>query len=123
MLKAEDMFTLEMAWCKSSWLMGCWEMTQSPEGNLARGFLPKSITTSISPPISRCRYNSLLIFRGSSCRNISSSVEVVLAGDDPFPAENRSEGRRISGDAGEDLVVAHRRIPLRRNEEEENLLR
>jgi hypothetical protein len=26
-------------------------MTQSPEGNLAIGFLSKSITTSMSPPI------------------------------------------------------------------------
>lgn len=85
-----------MAWRKSSCAMGCSEMTQSPEGNRARGFLPKSMTTSMRPPISVWRYSSLRNVRGSSSRKRFRSSGRDVDGEEP---QKRSEGRRISGEA------------------------
>lgn len=107
-------------------------MIQSPEGNRAIGCLPKSITTSISCPISWCLYNSLLIPEGNSSRNSSSSVPASdrdveakfgKLQTDPFPEKYRSDGLRISGDWTEEaedpdeviLLVARR---VRRKDEE-----
>lgn len=121
-----------MACRKSSCLVGCSEITQSPEGNLARGFLPKSITTSIKLPISSWPYNSLLIFKGNNSRNSSNSEvasgrevegEFCETDDGPFAVENRSEGLRISGDPIEAEEELEDRIAfwgrrVRRNDEE-----
>lgn len=53
-------------------------MIQSPDGNLAIGFLPKSMTISISSLISSCFANSLLILAGTNSRNSSSSSRPPL---------------------------------------------
>lgn len=100
--------TLEMAWSRSSGITGCSEITESPEGNRASGFLPKSITTSISSPILSCLNSSCLILNGTSSRNKSMSdtisspeleVEAVLGETDenPLLSAGHSLGLRIPG--------------------------
>lgn len=131
-LNRQKMITLDTASRRSSWLMGFSDITQSPEGNLAMGDLPKSITTSMSLPISSCLYNSLFNLKGNNSRNNPSSdaasdcdVEAEL-GElevDPFPEKNRSDGLRISGDGIDGLECLDEAIPLcprrvRRNDEE-----
>lgn len=122
------LITLEIACRRSSCSTGCSKITQSPEGNLARGFLPKSITTSISFLTSSCPQSSLFILTGSNSRNSSSSeadsecdVEAEfgeLCGD-PFPKTKRSDGFRISGASNfDDDAIPVRARRVRRNDEE-----
>lgn len=102
-----------MAWSRSSGITACSEITESPEGNRASGFLPKSITTSISSPIFSCLNNSCLILKGTNSRNKSMSetisspeleVETMLeeTDDKPFPSAGQSLGLRISGGGAPD---------------------
>jgi len=124
-----NLMTFDIAWLRSSSFTGCSEITQSPEGNRARGCLPKSMTTSINFPISGCRNKPFLIFKGSNSRNNSSSescsdrdVGAALdeTVDNPLSGAERSRGLRISGDridgTGEVAdEIALRRRRVRRN--------
>lgn len=97
----------------------CSDITQSPDGKRASGFLPKSITTSISSRISSCLNNSCLMLTGTISRNKSMSetissprqpeldVEAVFEETEkkPFPVVDHSRGRRISGAGAPDAVI------------------
>ena len=122
------LITLDIACRRSSCSTGCSEIIQSPEGNLARGFLPKSITISIRFPISSCPHSSPLILSGSNSRKSSSSeaaserdveAEFGELSDDPFPETKRSDGLRIPGGADfDDDAIPVRARRVRHSEEE-----
>ncbi|RRT77528.1 hypothetical protein B296_00028457 [Ensete ventricosum] len=107
-------------------------MIQSPDGNRATGFLPKSITTSMSSRISSFRASSLRILGGTSSRNSSSSSWTAAAAVEAPPSdldrvgtepwwlqrEQRSaSGRRMDG------ATALRGPGEWRNDEEEQTMR
>lgn len=126
------LITLDIACCRSSCFTGCSEITQSPEGNLARGFLPKSSTTSISSPISSCLDKSLLSLTGSNSRNSSSSeaasdreveAEFGEPDNDAFPGAKRSDGLRISvaTDLDDDAIPVRARRVRPSDEEMEEM--
>ena len=94
---------METACSRSPIKTGSCEIIQSPEGNLARGFLPRSITTSTRSPTSEWHRSTDRILGGSKLRNVSNSasrLEInppeVVASLLPPPRmiEQRSDGRR-----------------------------